>query len=305
MYIDYYKVLEVNKSASQDDIKKAYRKLARKFHPDVNPNDNEAKRRFQEVNEAHEVLSDPEKRKKYDQYGENWKHADEFEKQKQQGYGGSAGQQGQYQYYDGGFSGADFEAGGFSDFFEQMFGTTAGGSRGRSGRSTRFRGQDFNAELHLNLTDVYETKKHTITVQGKNIRLTIPAGVENGQTIKIAGYGGAGVNNGPNGDLYITFVITNNTSFKRLGNDLHTTADIDLYTAVLGGEVVIDTMSGKVKMKVAQGTQNGAKVKLKGKGFPVYKQTGNFGDLYVTYRVKIPTHLTAKQKELFTQLSNS
>lgn len=305
MYIDYYKVLEVNKSASQDDIKKAYRKLARKFHPDVNPNDNEAKRRFQEVNEAHEVLSDPEKRKKYDQYGENWKHADEFEKQKQQGYGGSAGQQGQYQYYDGGFSGADFEAGGFSDFFEQMFGTTAGGSRGRSGRSTRFRGQDFNAELHLNLTDVYETKKHTITVQGKNIRLTIPAGVENGQTIKIAGYGGAGVNNGPNGDLYITFVITNSTSFKRLGNDLHTTADIDLYTAVLGGEVVIDTMSGKVKMKVAQGTQNGAKVKLKGKGFPVYKQTGNFGDLYVTYRVKIPTHLTAKQKELFTQLSNS
>lgn len=305
MYIDYYKVLEVNKSASQDDIKKAYRKLARKFHPDVNPNDNEAKRRFQEVNEAHEVLSDPEKRKKYDQYGENWKHADEFEKQKQQGYGGSAGQQGQYQYYDGGFSGADFEAGGFSDFFEQMFGTTAGGSRGRSGRSTRFRGQDFNAELHLNLTDVYETKKHTITVQGKNIRLTIPAGVENGQTIKIAGYGGAGVNKGPNGDLYITFVITNNTSFKRLGNDLHTTADIDLYTAVLGGEVVIDTMSGKVKMKVAEGTQNGAKVKLKGKGFPVYKQTGNFGDLYVTYRVKIPTHLTAKQKELFTQLSNS
>ncbi len=305
MYIDYYKVLEVDKSASQDDIKKAYRKLARKFHPDVNPNDNEAKRHFQEVNEANEVLSDPEKRKKYDQYGENWKHADEFEKQKQQGYGGSAGQQGQYQYYDGGFSGADFEAGGFSDFFEQMFGTTAGGSRGRSGRSTRFRGQDFNAELHLNLTDVYETKKHTITVQGKNIRLTIPAGVENGQTIKIAGYGGAGVNKGPNGDLYITFVITNNTSFKRLGNDLHTTADIDLYTAVLGGEVVIDTMSGKVKMKVAEGTQNGAKVKLKGKGFPVYKQTGNFGDLYVTYRVKIPTHLTAKQKELFTQLSNS
>ncbi|VBB48095.1 DnaJ domain protein [uncultured Paludibacter sp.] len=306
MYIDYYKVLGIDKNASQDDIKKAYRKLARKYHPDVNPNDNEAKRRFQEINEANEVLSDSEKRKKYDQYGENWKHAEEFEKQKQyqQQYSGRTQSGGQYQYYDDGFGGADFDAGGFSDFFEQLFGQARHSGSSRT-RTTKFRGQDFNAELHLSLTDVYETKKHTITVNGKNIRLTIPAGVENGQTIKITGHGGQGVNNGPNGDLYITFVLNNNTKFKRLGNDLYTVADIDLYTAVLGGEIIIDTMSGKVKLKVAEGTQNGTKVKLKGKGFPIYKQEGKFGDLYVTYNVKIPSKLTAKQKELFTELSKS
>lgn len=306
MYIDYYKVLGIEKNASQDDIKKAYRKLARKYHPDVNPNDEASKRKFQEINEANEVLSDPEKRKKYDQYGENWQHADEFEKQKQYRQQQSGG--GQYQYYDTGFSGSDFDAGGFSDFFEQMFGGSRSGRSSRSSygsRSAKFRGQDFNAEMHLKLTDVLKTEKHTITVNGKNIRLTIPAGVENGQTIKITGHGGEGMNGGPNGDLYITFVIENNTHFKRLGNDLHTTADIDLYTAILGGEAFIDTIDGKVKLKVAEGTQNGTKVKLKGKGFPVYKKEGQFGDLYVSYNIKIPTHLTAKQKELFNELSKS
>lgn len=301
MYIDYYKVLGIEKNASQDEIKKAYRKLARKYHPDVNPNDNEAKRKFQEINEANEVLSDPDKRKKYDQYGENWMHADEFEKQKQQRQ--SSGGQQQYEYYGGDFSGADFDAGGFSDFFEQMFGKSQRRSSG--GYKTRFRGQDYNADLHLKLSDVFHTEKQIINVNDKKIRITIPAGVENGQTIKLVGYGGKGVNNGPNGDLYITFVIENDTAFKRLGNDLYTTADIDLYTAVLGGEIIVATIDGKVKLKVPAGTQSGTKVKLKGKGFPVYKQEGEFGDLYVTYHVNIPTNLTARQKELFTELSKS
>ncbi|MGZ4055515.1 MAG: J domain-containing protein, partial [Bacteroidia bacterium] len=178
-----------------------------------------------------------------------------------------------------------------------------GGSR--SSRQAKFRGQDFNAELHLNLTDAYKTHQQTLAVNGKNIRITIPAGIENGQTIKIAGHGGPGVNGGPNGDLYITFSITNTSIFKREGNNLYSTVDLDLYTAVLGGEITVDTFDGKVKLKVNPETQQGTKVKLKGKGFPVYKQDGQFGDLFITYSIKIPTNLTEKQKELFTELSKS
>ena len=157
--------------------------------------------------------------------------------------------------------------------------------------------------MQLSLKDVYTTHQQTLTVNGKNIRITIPAGVENGQVIKLKGYGGPGVNNGPAGDLYITFNIADDPYFKRSGNDLYTTASLDLYTAVLGGETIVDTFSGKVKLPVSPGTQNGVKVRLKGKGFPVYKKEGEFGDLYVTFNVKIPTDLTGKQKELFTELS--
>ncbi|MDP3003366.1 MAG: J domain-containing protein, partial [Bacteroidales bacterium] len=167
------------------------------------------------------------------------------------------------------------------------------------------RGEDFNAELNLNLIDAYKTHKQTLTVNGKKIRITIPAGIENGQTIKIAGHGGQGINGGPNGDLFITFSISNSPDFKRLGNNLFTSVDLDLYTAVLGGEITIETLNGKVKLKVKPETQNGTKIKLKDKGFPVYKNEGQFGDLYVTYTVKIPTNLTEKQKVLFTELSKS
>ena len=160
-----------------------------------------------------------------------------------------------------------------------------------------------NAELRLELRDVYKTHKQTLTVNGRNIRLTIPAGLENGQTIKIPGHGGAGVNGGPNGDLYITFSITNQSGFKREGSNLYKTLDLDLYTAILGGEITIDTFEGKVKLKIGPETQNGTKVKLKGKGFPLYKKEGEFGDLYITWNIKIPTHLTAKEKELFNELS--
>ena len=180
-----------------------------------------------------------------------------------------------------------------------------GGGGGSRGRQSRYRGEDFNAELHLELMDASKTQKQTLTVNGKNIRITIPAGIENGQTIKIAGHGGPGINGGPNGDLFITFSIANDPQIKRLGNHLYTTVDLDLYTAVLGGEITIDTLSGKVKLKVAPETQNGSKIKLKGKGFPVYKNEGQFGDLFVTYNIKIPKNLTDKQKELFTELSKS
>ena len=292
-FIDYYKVLGLDKSASAKDIKNAYRKLARKYHPDLNPNNADAKTNFQQINEANEVLSDPEKRKKYDQYGKDWQHADEFEKQKQQqSQSQSAGS------YGGGFSGGQ-SAGDFSDFFESMFG---GGRSGRSSRQAKYRGEDYTTEIHLELIDAYKTHKQTLNVNGNNIRITVPAGVENGQIIKIPGHGGAGANGGPNGDLYITFSVANHSSIKRLGNNLFETVDLDIYTAVLGGEITIDTLDGKVKLKVKPETQNGTKVKLKGKGFPVYKNDGQFGNLQVTYSIKIPTNLTDKQKALFEEL---
>ncbi|MBT8295309.1 MAG: J domain-containing protein [Gramella sp.] len=303
-FIDYYKLLELDKSATKADVKKAYRKLARKYHPDLNPNDKEAQLKFQQINEAHEVLSDPEKRKKYDEYGKDWKHAEQFEEAKRQ------------QAASGRFGGDDFGGGGqsyaysgnfdddtFSDFFELMFGGRARAQG--THRGGHFKGQDFNAELQLRLSEVYESKKHTLTVNGKNIRLTIPAGVENGQTIKIKGHGGPGIQGGPKGDLYITFNILNDTSFRREKENLYTTREIDLSTAALGGEIQIDTFNGKVKLKVKPGTQNGTKVKLKGKGFPKYKKEGQFGDLFVTYAVKVPENLTTRQRELFQELKNT
>ncbi len=301
-FIDYYRILELDKNATKNDIKKAYRKLARKYHPDLNPNNAEAQKKFQQINEAHEVLIDPEKRKKYDQYGKDWQHAEEFEKAKQQ----QSQTQRQYAGGTGGFGGSTdfsgFEGGDFSDFFESMFGGRASGGTGR--RGTKFRGQDFNAELQLNLSDVYHSQKHTLTVNGKNIRLTIPAGVENGQTIKINGYGGEGMNGGPNGDLFITFSILNDTTFKREGANLYKDVDLDIFTATLGGEITVDTFDGKAKLRVKPETHNGTTVKLKGKGFPRYKKEGQYGDLFINYKLQIPTNLSTREKELLQELKN-
>ena len=294
-FIDYYKTLGIDKTATDADVKKAYRKLARKYHPDLNPNDKESEKKFKEINEANEVLSHPENRKKYDQYGENWQHSEEFEQQRQQQSRSRGGQQGGF----GGFEG--FSGGGdYSDFFESMFGGRSAGGRGQTRQS---KGGDYNADLHLTLKDVYTTHKRTLTINGKNIRLTIPAGVENGQVIKIGGMGAEGSNGGPKGDLYITFTIENNSKFKLDKHNLYSTVDLDLYSAILGGDITADTFDGKVKLKVVPGTQNGTKIKLKGKGFPVYKKEGAFGDLYITYQIVVPTHLTQKEKELFEELA--
>ena len=287
-FIDYYKVLGIDKKASEEDIKKAYRKMARKLHPDLNPNDKDAQHKFQQINEANEVLSDAVKRKKYDQYGKDWKHADQFDAQKSQGQAS----QRQGQRYNGG------NEGDFSSFFESMF---SGAGRGNQ---AKYRGQDYQTEIKLNLIDALETQQQTLTVNGKNLRITIPAGIENGQVIKLKGQGAPGANGGPFGDLYITFGIANHPDFKRSGNNLSTTVKIDLYTAILGGETTIETLKGKVKLKVNPETQSGTKIRLKGKGFPVYKKEGEAGDLYVTYEVNLPTNLTDQQKSLFTELSN-
>lgn len=298
-FIDYYKVLGIDKKASADDIKKAYRKLARKYHPDLNPNDQEANKKFQEINEANEVLNDPEKRKKYDEYGENWKNSEQFEQarksQSQRQHAGSD------PFGGSGFNAGDFNGSDFSDFFESMFGAGAG----RSGRSqVKYKGQDYQATLQLNLRDAFTTHKQTLTVNGKNIRITIPAGIADGQVIKLNGHGGTGVNDGPAGDLYITIQIEDDPVFKRLKDDLYINQEIDIYTAVLGGETTVTTMDGKVKLKVPEGTQNGTKVRLKNKGFPLYKKDGQFGNLFITYTIKTPSNLNEKQKELFRELKD-
>lgn len=298
-FVDYYNVLGVSKNASQDEIKKAYRKLARKYHPDVNPDDKDAEKKFKQINEANEVLSDPEKRKKYDQYGKDWQHADQYEQARQQ-------QGGQYKGFSGfdrpgseGFSYSSGNTGDFSDFFESLFGHASGSRR----RSTAFRGQDLSATLQISMSEAYSAHKTTFDVNGKQIRITVPAGIEDGQKIRLKGFGGEGMNGGPKGDLYITFSIVNNTSFRRRGGDLYKTEDLDLYTAVLGGEKTVDTIGGKVKLKIKPETQNRVRVRLRGKGFPIYKQEGKFGDLYLTWNVKLPVNLTEEEKKLFNKLS--
>ena len=287
-FIDYYETLGIKKTATEEEIKNAYRKLARKLHPDLNPTDKDANKKFQQLNEANEVLSDPIKRKKYDQYGKDWQHSDQFEQARQSGR--RSGRQD---------SAGGFESDDFSDFFSSMF----GGGGGRS--KAKYRGQDYNSQLQLSLRDAYTTHQQTLNLNGKNVRITIPAGVENGQSIKLKGYGAPGVNGGPSGDLYITFSIANDPRFKRLGNDLYLNEDLELYTAVLGGDITVETLSGKIKLKVQSETQNGTKTRLKGKGFPVYKKEAEFGDLYITYTIKIPTNLTEKQKALFMELAST
>ena len=291
-FIDYYQILGLSKTASDDDIKKAFRKLARKYHPDLNPDDKIAEEKFKAINEANEVLSNPENRKKYDQYGKDWQHAEEIEKAKQQQ------QQYRGQRRSQGFAADDQD---FSSFFESMFGGS--GQRGQQ-NNARFRGQDISAELQLNIRDVYKTEKRTLTINGKQIRITIPAGIKDGQIIKIKGNGQEGFNGGPKGDLNIRFSIQNNSEFKLEGDNLYTNVKIDLYTAILGGEIMIDTFDGKVKLKVAPETQNGTKVKLKGKGFPIYKQEGKYGDLFITFEIQLPIKLSVKEKGLFSELSN-
>ncbi len=290
-YIDYYKVLGLERTATEDEIKKAYRKMARKYHPDLNPNDQEAEKKFKEVNEANEVLSNAENRKKYDQYGSEWKHGEEISRARNQQQQSNARGQSAREHSFGGEE--------YSDFFESFFG---GSSRG-GGTQIKYRGQDHSAQLTLDLRDVYETKKHTLTLNDKKIALSIPAGVKNEQVLRIKGHGGKGVNGGPDGDLLLTILLRNSTPFKRDNEHLYTTVALPLYTAMLGGIIQVDLFEGSTKLKIAPETQNGSKVKLKGKGFPVYKKEGEYGDLYITYEIALPKNLSEKEKELFTELS--
>lgn len=293
-FIDYYAALGVDKKASQDDIRKAYRKLARKYHPDVNPG-NEGAARFKQINEANEVLGDAEKRKKYDQYGKDWAHADQIEKMRRQG----GNPFDQYTYNGGGGEGMDDQA--FSDFFQNIFGGRGFGGLGGFGRQQQPRtqkGQDIKADLMLDLADAFETHKRTLDINGKQIRISVPAGAEDGQTIRLRGHGQPGAQGGQPGDLYLTFKFEPEHRFERKGADLHTKTRIDLFTALLGGDHEVQTLNGPpVRLRVKPGTQSGSKLRLKGKGLPVQKEERH-GDLYVELLVDLPMALNEAEEKL-------
>lgn len=315
-FIDYYKVLGVDRNASQTDIRKAFRRLAKQYHPDINKNDPNAQERFQEINEANEVLSDPEKRKKYDEYGEHWMHAEEYEAQRRQygqQYGYTQDERGGFQGFgEQGFGGFNFDGfgdfsrsegntGGFSDFFEQLF----GGTRGQRTGKRPLRGKDLEAELSLTLRDAVETHKQILNINGKSIRVTIPAGVTDGQRLKLRGYGGEAPQSGTRGDLYITFRIIPDNTFWLEGHDLHTTTPIPLTTLLLGGDITIATLTGNVRIKINPGTQPGQKLRLKEKGFPLYKKESEKGDLIVGFQLSLPTTITTRQRELLEELKKT
>lgn len=293
-FTDYYELLGVSKTAGPEDIKKAYRKLARKYHPDLNPNDKEAEAKFKAINEAHEVLSDPDSRAKYDQYGEHWKNGEAYEQARR-------AQQQAYTRREGSNPQNETD---FSDFFESVFGGNdfEGYRRGRAGG--KFKGQDIHATLSLSLTDVLSEHKQTFEVNGKKIRITVPAGAYDGLQIKLAGYGGEGYNGGPKGDLYITFSITNNTPYQVTGHHLKKEEELDFYTAILGGEKVISTLYGDIRLSIQPLTQNGTTIRIKDKGLPVYKEKDKYGNLLVTFKVKLPDKLSDEQRKLFEQIKN-
>ena len=300
-YKDYYKVLGVDKNATPEQIKKAYRKLARQHHPDVNPNDKGAEQKFKELNEANEVLSDPEKRKKYDQFGADWQRY-------QQQPGGGAAAAASPAAASTGASTPRAEAAAtrfgegedFSDFFGSLFGSMGGGG-GRSARPGA--GQDYQAELELSLEEAYQGGPRTITVNGKNLRITIAPGVADGQTIRLRNQGGPGRSGGPAGSLLITFRIRPDARYVRTGDDLTQDVPVPVYRALLGGEQTVETLSGAVKIKIKPETPNGTRLRLRGKGFPVYRQEGQFGDLYLRLTLTLPQHLTDAEKALIEQLA--
>ena len=298
-YKDYYTILGVDKTASQADIKKAYRGLAKKYHPDKNKGDKTAEDKFKDISEAYEVLGDEAKRKQYDQLGANWRQF--------QGAGAGGGQ---YYGQPGGFNEADFNdmfggggGGGFSDFFQQFFGGGGGGfSQGAGGRARARKGQDYKADLELSLTEAYTGTSRLINLNNQQLRITTKPGVADGQQLRIKGKGGPASGGGTPGDLYIDIRVHPDPRFERRGDDLYTTLPVDMFTAILGGQAQVNTMSGLLKLTIPAGTQAGKTLRLRGKGMPVYGKTDQVGDLYVKIEVNLPTDLSAEERQLLEKL---
>ncbi len=315
-YKDYYKILGVSKSATQEEIKKAYRKLAVKYHPDKNEGDKASEEKFKEISEAYEVLGDPEKRKKYDELGANWKHFQETGFDGFGGFGGQGGRPGGGYYYTFEGDPSDLFGGGFSDFFEAFFG--GGGFGGRSSRSSRrtgraggfgspfgggttgIPGNDLEGELHITLEEAYNGTSRIVKVGDEKIRVKIRPGAYDGLKLRVRGKGGKG-HGGPSGDLYLTVRVEKHPVFERKGDDLYVELPVDMYTALLGGTVQVRTMSGPVNMKIPEGVKNGQLLRLRGKGMPLYGKQG-YGDLFARVKVVLPEKLTSEQKKLLKKM---
>ena len=314
-YRDYYKTLGVGKDADAKEIKSAFRRLARQYHPDVNPDDPQAESRFKEVNEAYEVISDPEKRRKYDQLGSDWQRWEQaggrpggFD------WGRTTGAPGQgprvhFRYGTpddpGGHAGG---ASPFSDFFTQMFGglgQASGGSRGFERRARSQRGQDHVREVEIALQEAHTGTTRVLQKDGRQLEVKIPPGARDGTRVRMSGEGGPGAAGGEPGDLYLRIHVRPDPQFERQGNDLRVTVPVDLYTAVLGGKVQVPTLSGTVMLTIPAGTQNGRSFRLRGKGMPQLRHSEQYGDLFATLEVRVPERLSARQRELFEELRRS
>jgi curved DNA-binding protein len=318
-YKDYYGVLGISRDASEQEIKQAYRKLARKHHPDMNREDKSAEERFKEVNEAYEVLSDPEKRKMYDQFGSEWKtwqqqgggNADDF--WQQWGAGQQPGTPGGTRYtWSTGGEGPDV----FSDFFQQLFGMGGrGGYRpqysgdfedlfgGRRGQPQQRRGRDYEQPVQITLEEAYHGTQRLFQIGDQRIEVSIPAGARSGTRVRVAGKGAPGVSGGPPGDLFLVIDVAPHPNFKREGDRLETTAQAPLYTALLGGEIQVPLPDGRaVVLTIPPETQNGTRFRLRGKGMPVLGRPQERGDLFAVVEVVLPQSLSDKERELFMEL---
>jgi curved DNA-binding protein len=302
-YKDYYSILGVPKTATADEIKKAYHKLAVKYHPDKTKGNKTANEKFMEINEANQVLSDPEKRKKYDQFGADWKHYEEagaqpggFDWSKYASSGAAHKQGMSSDEFESMFSG-----GGDVDLFELLFGERGGRRRGR--RNTAFKGEDLNAETMLTLEEAYHGSTRLIQLDDQTIRVTIPRGIADGQVLRVSGKGAAGMSGGSPGDLYLTVKISQHSEFHRKGNDLYREMPVELYTAMLGGKTLVKTLKGAVKVDIPKETPNHKELILRGLGMPVFNKKNAFGDMYVTIDIQLPDHLTSQETELFEKLA--
>lgn len=297
-YKDYYKILGVDRNATDKEIKAAYRRLARKYHPDVNPGDKSAEEKFKGISEAYEVLSDKEKRAKYDQFGQYWQHT------------GQAGAGQPPPGWEEGFGGFDFRygpgeaEGGFGSIFDLLFGQGgAAGTRGAGSRHTwaPARGRDVEYEIEVSLEDAYSGATRSFTVDGRRIEVKIPPGVKDGSRIRLAGQGEPGPGT-EKGDMYLIVKMRPHPAFERKDSDLYTDISVPYTTAALGGEVQVPTVTGKVSMKIPPGTSSGQAFRLSGQGMPHLKGSGR-GDLYARVKVTVPKTLSQRERELLTELA--
>ncbi len=290
-YQDYYRVLGVNKQATEQEIKKAYRKLAQKWHPDKNPEDSKAAERFKEINEAYQVLSDPQKRTQYDQFGSGWEQAGGFGANNPWAGGGYSTRVEDLNDLFGG-------AGGFSDFFETVF------SRGGSAQSRPRNGQNIEQPLVISLYEAYHGGARGVNIDGRNLEVKIPQGVKTGSKIRLKGEGMAGFNGGRSGDLYLIVEVADDPNFSRQGDNLYAEITVPLYVAILGGKVEVPTLDGRVNLNIPPETANGTKFRLAGKGMPKLKSKDKFGDLYAVVNIGLPANLTEQERTLFEELAS-